>query len=108
MASVIQVFVTFPSRESAEKTIALLLERRLIACGQILGPVTSRYRWQGKVENAEEWLMVAKTTNRMWERLRQTLQDNHPYEVPEILAMPVILGLPAYLAWVEENTGGAP
>ncbi len=77
-----------------------LLEERLAACVQLLGPVTSRYRWRGEVEEAREVLLLIKTAGRVASRARARLRELHPYEVPEILELHADSGLPEYLAWV--------
>ncbi|MCA8954523.1 MAG: divalent-cation tolerance protein CutA [Planctomycetes bacterium] len=83
-----------------------LLEERLVACVNFLGPVRSRYRWQGALEEAHEMLLLLKTSPAARERLRQRIVELHPYEVPEVLELGVDSGLPAYLAWVTECCDG--
>ena len=77
-----------------------LVERRLAACVQVVGPVESRYRWEGRVETATEWLCVAKTTAERYDELEAAIGDLHSYDVPEILAVPVVRGSAAYLQWL--------
>ena len=76
-----------------------LVDERLAACVSLLGEATSIYRWQGAVETAQEVPLLIKTTTTRWPALRDRIAALHPYEVPEILALPVTDGLPAYLAW---------
>ena len=77
-----------------------LVERRLAACVQVVGPVESRYRWEGRVETATEWLCVAKTTAERYDELEAAIGELHSYDVPEILAVPVVRGSAAYLRWL--------
>ncbi len=82
-----------------------LVEDRLAACVNLLPAAQSVYRWQGAIETATETLLIAKTTVDRYPALEQTLKSLHPYEIPEILAIPVADGLPAYLDWVVRETG---
>ena len=104
MTDAIQVVPTLPKREDAEKIASALVERRLAACGQVMGPIHSTYRWKGKVESAEEWLCVFKTRRALYPRLESAIREMHPYEVPEILALLVAAGSADYLKWIEEET----
>ena len=98
------VITSLPDRESAEKLAALLVEQRLAACVNILAPCTSVYRWQGKIQHDEEHPLLIKTVQDRYAELETSIRANHPYELPEIIAVPVIHGLPAYLQWVESET----
>lgn len=89
----------------ADGLAAALVERRLAGCVQLL-PITSRYRWQGNVERAAEQLLLIKTTAERAGDVQRWLADNHPYDVPEVLVVPVTEGAPAYLAWLAAETGG--
>jgi periplasmic divalent cation tolerance protein len=100
MTDVLQVFTTLPTREQAQAVARQLIEERHAACVQVLGPLESTYRWQGKVEQAEEWLLLVKTTQAAYRALEGALRRLHPYEVPEILATAATAGYPAYLDWV--------
>lgn len=95
------VFCTFPDVEKAREIAAVLVERRLAACVNLLPGVESIYRWEGKVERAGEVLAVIKTTR--YPELEAALKALHPYEVPEILALPVAAGLAGYLMWLGES-----
>ncbi|HEY76594.1 MAG TPA: divalent-cation tolerance protein CutA [Thermoflexia bacterium] len=99
----LQVVTTVDTEEKAQEIARALVERRLVACAQVLGPITSTYWWQGQVESAQEWLCILKTRSDLYEELERTLTSLHPYEVPEILATPVAAGNPAYLAWLDET-----
>ena len=103
MSKHLQVVTTVDTEEKAQEIARALVEQRLAACAQVLGPITSTYRWQGQVETAQEWLCILKTREELYEELEQTLRSIHPYEVPEILATPVAAGNPAYLAWLDET-----
>jgi periplasmic divalent cation tolerance protein len=98
-----QVTTTLPDRALAERVAAELVEARLAACAQIVGPVASTYRWQGTVEAAEEWYCHLKTTEPRLPALRERLRRLHPYEVPEIIAVPILDGDPAYLEWIRDS-----
>lgn len=92
------VFCTFPDLDQARQIGAAMVERQVAACVNLLPGVESIYRWQGGVERAGEVLAVFKTTR--YAELEAALRERHPYQVPEILALPVAAGLPAYLAWL--------
>ena len=81
-----------------------LVERRLAACGTVIDGVTSIYRWEGEVEEAGEVQVILKTRRECWAELRRVVVDLHPYDVPELVALPIELGLQAYLQWVETET----
>jgi len=101
MAGTIQVVTTTASREDAERIARALVEERLAACVQVLGPITSTYRWQGAIETGQEWLCLVKSREDLYADLEAAIRRLHPYEVPEILALPVLAGNPAYLAWLD-------
>ncbi len=106
MTDAIEVITTAPKKADAQRIAEALVERRLAACGQVLGPVASTYRWKGQVERAEEWLCVAKTRRELYAAVEAAIREMHPYEVPEILALPVIDGGADYLRWITEETSG--
>ena len=95
------VFVTTASKHEAEEIVQHLLGDKLVACGNIVGPVTSFFRWSGKVERAEEFLVFLKTRKDLFQRLSDVVKTLHGYEVPEILAVPVVDGSKDYLDWLE-------
>ena len=95
---------TAPSLEVARTIVHALVQENIIACGNILPAIQSIYRWNGAIENAEEVLMLLKTTDQAWPRLEVRLQELHPYDVPELLMLEVSDGLPDYVRWVHENT----
>ena len=94
------VIVTTSSKQEAEKIAQRLLDKRLIACANIIGPVSSLFRWSGEIERAEEYLMLLKSRKDLFEKLAETVKALHSYEVPEILVLPVVGGSEAYLAWL--------
>jgi periplasmic divalent cation tolerance protein len=100
MDEFIQVVTTVESREQALQIASIITTARLAACAQISGPITSTYWWLGKLETADEWQLVFKTTASAYPQLESAIKENHPYEVPEILALPVLNGNPAYLSWI--------
>jgi periplasmic divalent cation tolerance protein len=101
------VTCTFPDEAGARSAAELLVRRRLAACVQVLGPVHSTYRWRGRVETADEWLCLAKTTAAVYPRLESALARTHPYDTPEIVAVPVTAGSQRYLDWLTRNVGPA-
>lgn len=103
-----QVTTTVDDRAAAEALARSAVEARLAACGQVVGPITSVYRWEGAVETAAEWTVVFKTTTAASPALIEHVRAGHPYQVPEILVTPVVDGNPAYLAWVAESTATRP
>lgn len=94
------VLTNLPDAASARALAAALVEQRLAACVNILAPCRSVYRWQGKVEDAEEVPLLIKTTASRYAELEAAIRARHPYELPEIVAVPIGRGLPDYLAWV--------
>lgn len=99
----ISVFTTLPNRTSAEKLASNLVRNKLAACVQIVGPIKSVYRWKGKVENSREYLCIIKTTSVLYASLEKAILRGHPYEVPEIVALPVVRGNKDYLSWVAKE-----
>ncbi|HET9982699.1 MAG TPA: divalent-cation tolerance protein CutA [Longimicrobiales bacterium] len=99
------VLVTAPGAEIAERMVRTLLEERVVACGNIVPGLTSIYRWQGAVEREPEALIVLKTTAAEVPRLLARVPELHPYEVPEILVLPVLAGHEPYLSWIAQSVG---
>jgi periplasmic divalent cation tolerance protein len=95
---------TLGGEDDARALIRGLVQDRLIACGTILGPATSIYRWDGRVTEAAEVVVLMKTRRGLWSDLEKAVADRHPYDVPELLALPVQSGLEAYLAWLSAET----
>ena len=95
---------TCPDAETAERLARTLLDRKLAACINILPGIKSLYTWKGASESAEEFLLLIKTLSNAYQAVEQAILELHPYELPEIIAVPIAAGLPGYLAWVTENT----
>ena len=102
--STLLVLTNLPDRAAAERLAGMLVEKKLAACVNILAPCRSVYRWKGAVQHDEEHPLLIKTTSERYAALEQALRACHPYELPEIIALPVERGLPAYLAWVAAET----
>ncbi len=100
------IMVTASSREEAEKIATTLLERKLIACANILGPVSSRFWWQGKIDSAEEYMIFMKTKRELFDQVADNVKQLHSYEVPEIIALPIVEGAKPYLEWINSNLTG--
>lgn len=98
------VLTSLPTKEAAEKMARDLVERRLAACVNLLAPCRSAYRWEGSVQVEEEHPLLIKTTQDRYAAVEELVREAHPYELPEIIAVPVVAGLPAYLQWVESET----
>src|SRR6267154_5573502 len=101
MTDKIVVLNTCGSAEEAARLARELVDRKLAACVTIVSPVRSFYRWKGLVTDTAEWLLVIKTSRALFERLRVELKSSHSYELPEILALPVIEGSANYLSWID-------
>ena len=102
--TVIAVLTNLPDSESAFNLARELVRRRVAACVNVLPAATSFYRWQGKPEEASEHPVLVKTTQDRYPDLEAAIRELHPYELPEIIAWPVTAGLPAYLAWIEQES----
>lgn len=102
--SALLVLTNLPDRAAAERIAELLVERRLAACINILAPCRSLYRWKGAVQHDEEHPMLIKTTAERYPALEAAIREAHPYELPEIVAVPIERGLAAYLDWVAAET----
>jgi periplasmic divalent cation tolerance protein len=105
MTETLVVLVTTPTAEKAAEIARALVEERLAACGNVVPGLRSIYRWEGKVQDDAEALLVLKTTRARFEALRERVLALHPYEVPEVIAVPVEAGSAAYLAWIARETG---
>ena len=96
------VLVTCPSRASARRLAAQLIRSRVAACVNLIGRVESLFWWKGKSESAREYLLIIKTSQARFEALRLAIVARHPYEVPEVIALPIVAGHQPYLAWVHQ------
>lgn len=103
MKEYVQIITTTDTKESAEKIANALVQNRLAACVQIIGPTTSVYWWEKKIEKATEWLCIVKTRRDLYKTVESTIRRNHTYEIPEILAVPVIEGSESYISWLDEE-----
>ena len=97
------VMTTCPGKETAKAIARLLVEQQLAACGQIFS-IESIYTWQDKVHDEPEFMLLLKTKTALMDALTKVIKDNHPYEVPEIIQLPIMNGFPAYLDWINSNT----
>ena len=104
MNEVLIVYTTLAQSEQANMLVKSLIDQKLVACATLLPAVQSIYRWQGTVETAIEILVMMKTTRERYAALEAAILAAHPYAVPELLAVPVVHGLPAYLEWVRAET----
>ena len=102
--SALLVLTNVPERAVAERIADLLVEQRLAACVNVLAPCRSVYRWKDAVQRDEEHPLLIKTTTERYPALEKALRAAHPYELPEIIAVPIERGLPAYLDWVAAET----
>ena len=105
--SALLVITNLPERAAAEKLAEALIARRLAACINILAPCRSVYRWRGAVQHDEEHPVLIKTTRAAYAELEAQIRAHHPYELPEIIAVPIERGLPAYLDWVAAETASS-
>jgi periplasmic divalent cation tolerance protein len=105
MTKTIQVITTAGTKADAQRIAYAVVQERLAGCVQVIGPITSTYWWQGEIETAEEWLCVIKSRRDLYERLEAAIREVHPYDVPEILAVPVIAGSKDYLRWLDSELG---
>jgi periplasmic divalent cation tolerance protein len=97
------VLSTAGSNEEAQKIASALVEQQLAACVNVVGPISSTYRWQGKVENAQEFLLIVKTTASAYARVAEAIRRLHSYDLPEIIQLSIMDGSADYLAWISES-----
>ena len=98
-----QVTTTLPQEAAAQRVATCVVEERLAACAQVLGPLSSTYRWEGTVERSQEWYCHVKTTAHRVAALQKRIRELHPYDVPEIIVVPIVGGEAGYLRWIEET-----
>jgi periplasmic divalent cation tolerance protein len=104
----VQIQFAIDDPQRADDIVEALLAARLVACGQRTGPVRSRYRWQGGLEGAEEWLVLLKTRADLSVRVIEEVVAAHPYDTPEVVATELVAGAAGYLAWIDEVTVDLP
>ena len=98
------IISNFPDKKTATLLAEALVEQRLAACVNVLSPCVSIYRWQGKIESAGEVPVLIKTRKQHYDRVEQLIKMMHPYELPEVIMVPITGGLPAYLQWIADTT----
>ena len=103
MSHYLLVIVTTSTKEEATKIVRCLLDERLIACANIIDPISSFFWWKDKIDEATEFLVLMKSHSNLFNKLSKRVKEIHSYEVPEILALSIIKGLPSYLNWLETN-----
>jgi periplasmic divalent cation tolerance protein len=99
------IYCTCPDQATAERIAETLVDERLAACVNLVPGLTSIYRWQGQIQRDAEWLLIIKTRRTVYSLLEARLRELHPYEVPEIIALPIQAGLADYLDWIVDSTG---
>jgi periplasmic divalent cation tolerance protein len=104
MPEFIAVLVTCGSEEEALKISHSLVDERLAACVNLISPVRSIYRWEGKILDEKEWILIIKTQRQRFEQLEKKVKSLHSYSVPEIIGLPIVEGASSYLKWLEEMT----
>ncbi len=107
MGNCVQVSTTLPDEPAAQRLATCVVEERLAACAQVLGPVSSTYCWKGEVERAREWYCHFKTTRAGLMALQRRIRELHPYDTPEVIAVPIVDGDASYLKWIEETVDAA-
>ncbi len=103
METFIQVVTTVEKQEDAQRIARAMVEKRLAACAQVVGPITSTYWWKGRIEEAQEWQCLLKTREDRFDVLEQDIRGFHTYEVPEIVSMPLVQVSPAYREWLRQE-----
>ncbi len=98
------IFITTSSLDEAEKIGRALVEEKLVACANIISPIRSIYRWQGKICDDKEALIILKTKKKLFKQIENRVKALHSYEVPEVISMPIIEGSNKYLSWLESET----
>lgn len=104
MSDFILVQTSVDTREGAQRVADTLIEQRLAACGWVSGPIASTYWWNGQIERSQEWVCTLKTRQDLFPAVEQAIKAVHPYEVPEIVATPLVAGSQDYLAWIAQET----
>ncbi|MEV5495642.1 divalent-cation tolerance protein CutA [Nonomuraea fuscirosea] len=108
MAEFVEVHVTVPDRDGAERIAAAVVAERLAAAAQLVAPITSVYWWRGEINRADEWLLFMKTAVERFDELAAAIRRLHSYEVPQIIAVPLVAGTAGYLEWIRRETTPEP
>lgn len=103
MTEYMQVQTAVDSKKAADNIAKHVVEKKVAACAQVIGPIDSTYWWKGKIESAQEWLCLMKTTKGKYAKLETAVRSIHPYEVPEIIATEIEIGGSDYLNWIKES-----
>lgn len=106
MPEYLQIATTVEKKEDGYAIARALLEKRLAACVQVSAPMTSIYWWQGEIQQAGEYLCLIKSRRELYPEVEAAVKEMHPYEMPEIVATPIVAGSPEYLAWIATETAG--
>jgi len=101
MSSYILIFMTASTKEEAIKIVRCLLEEKLIACANIVGPIDSLFWWKEKIDEAKEFLVLMKSNSKLFSKISRRVREMHSYEVPELIAFRIEKGLPTYLSWID-------
>jgi uncharacterized protein involved in tolerance to divalent cations len=104
MTDYIVVFITASSEKEGEKIASALLKEKLAACVNMIGDIKSTFRWKGQISTEDEVLLIAKTKDILFESLKKRVLELHSYEVPEIIALPILAGFEKYLEWIKKET----
>jgi periplasmic divalent cation tolerance protein len=105
MENHIIIYITFPDNKTASVVVEQLLDHKYIACANLVDNVRSHFWWQGAIDEASEVLAIIKTTRTMFDKVVELVQKDHPYDVPEVIAVPIIAGSGSYLKWIDESVG---
>ncbi|MDJ0601959.1 MAG: divalent-cation tolerance protein CutA [Crocosphaera sp.] len=97
------VITTTAKKEDADQIATTLLTRKLAGCVQILGPISSHYYWENELCQDEEWICLIKSSQHNYQTLENTIQEIHPYEIPEIISLPIVEGNESYLSWLNQQ-----
>lgn len=101
--NIIMIVVTTSSKQEAKKIIQYLLNKRIIACGNIIGPISSSYWWKGNIEESEEFLLFMKSKMSLFKKIENEILKIHSYEIPEIVVLPIVEGSKGYLDWITNS-----
>jgi periplasmic divalent cation tolerance protein len=103
MTEYIQVYTTTEHKDDAGMIAETVVKKRLAACAQVVGPIFSTYWWEGAIEKAEEWFCIMKSRKDLYDKLEEAILGVHPYDVPEIVAVPIVTGSQKYLQWLNKE-----